>query len=228
MSDVSDKPPEVPPGRASGRVWAMRGLATLGSIVLLLGALAVWIDRIALDSSQWSDTSVKVLQDPTVQSTVATYMVDQLYNNVDVSGAIGSFLPAAACRSPLRWRRVCGSPPRRRRSARSRPNACRTAGASPTSAPTGSCCASSTTTRARGPWCSTCGRSSCRSKGRRRSSACPVSCPHYHPMPARSRSFARTALLREGRGSRAARGRELPGDPRGADLRGRGLSRPRP
>ena len=68
----------------------------LGTVVLVLGALAVWVDRVALDSSQWSDTSVKVLQDPTVQSTVATYMVDQLYDNVDVAGAIGSFLPAAA------------------------------------------------------------------------------------------------------------------------------------
>ena len=83
-------------GRSGGRVWAMRGLAILGTVVLVLGALAVWVDRVALDSSQWSDTSVKVLQDPTVQSTVATYMVDQLYDNVDVAGAIGSFLPAAA------------------------------------------------------------------------------------------------------------------------------------
>jgi hypothetical protein len=74
----------------------MRGLATLGAIVLILGALAVWVDRVALDPSQWSDTSVKVLQDETVQSSVATYLVDQLYNNVDVSGAIASFLPDAA------------------------------------------------------------------------------------------------------------------------------------
>jgi hypothetical protein len=83
-------------GHAGGRAWAMRGLAILGSVVLTLGALAVWVDRVALDSSQWSNTSVKVLQDPTVQSAVSSYMVDQLYANVDVAGAIGSFLPAAA------------------------------------------------------------------------------------------------------------------------------------
>ena len=88
--------PSETPGRSHGRVWAMRGLAVLGSIVLVLGALGVWIDRVALDSSQWSDTSVKVLQDPTVQSTVSTYMVDQLYANVDVTSAIESFLPDAA------------------------------------------------------------------------------------------------------------------------------------
>ena len=84
------------PGHSRGRTWAMRGLAVLGSIVLVLGALGVWVDRVALDSSQWSDTSVKVLQDPTVQSTVSTYMVDQLYANVDVASAIESFLPEAA------------------------------------------------------------------------------------------------------------------------------------
>ena len=95
------KPAPVPAAdgearHSRGRVWGMRGLAVLASIVLVLGALGVWIDRVALDSSQWSDTSVKVLQDPTVQSTVSTYMVDQLYANVDVASAIESFLPEAA------------------------------------------------------------------------------------------------------------------------------------
>ena len=51
-------------GHSGGWVWAMRGLATLGTVVLVLGALAVWVDRVALDSSQWSDTSVKVLRTP--------------------------------------------------------------------------------------------------------------------------------------------------------------------
>ncbi len=74
----------------------MRGLATLASLVLILGALAVWVNRTALDSSQWSDTSVKIIQDETVQSTLATYLVNQLYDNVDVATTIEGFLPDAA------------------------------------------------------------------------------------------------------------------------------------
>jgi hypothetical protein len=83
-------------GHSRGRTWAMRGLATLGCLVLILGALAIWVNRVALDSSQWSDTSVKIIQDPTVQSTLATYLVNQLYDNVDVAATIEGFLPDAA------------------------------------------------------------------------------------------------------------------------------------
>jgi hypothetical protein len=83
-------------GGSSGRMWAMRALATLGAIVLILGALAVWVNRVALDSSQWSDTSVKIIQNETVQSALATYLVNEVYNSVDVPAAIQSFLPAAA------------------------------------------------------------------------------------------------------------------------------------
>jgi hypothetical protein len=74
----------------------MRGLATLGGLVLVLGALAVWVNRVALDSSQWSDTSVKVIQNETVQSTLATYLVNQIYDNTDVAATIESFLPERA------------------------------------------------------------------------------------------------------------------------------------
>ena len=83
-------------GKVKRRTWAMRVLATLACLVMILGALAVWINRVALDSGQWSDTSVKVLQSETVQSTLATYMVNELYANVDVAGTIQEFLPDRA------------------------------------------------------------------------------------------------------------------------------------
>ena len=93
--EPADEPPAAK-GHSSGRTWAMRGLATLASLVLILGALAVWVNRVALDSSQWSDTSVKIIQNETVQSTLATYLVNELYDNVDVAATIESFLPDAA------------------------------------------------------------------------------------------------------------------------------------
>jgi hypothetical protein len=89
-------PPEPAKSHSSGRTWAMRGLATLAALVLILGALAVWVNRVALDSSQWSDTSVKILQNETVQETLATYMVNELYTNVDVAKTIQEFLPDRA------------------------------------------------------------------------------------------------------------------------------------
>ena len=104
MNTQAEQGPNTEPGDApgaakdhsSGRTWAMRGLATFAAIFLVLGALAVWVNRVALDSSQWSDTSVKIIQNETVQSTLATYLVNQLYDNVDVAATIEDFLPEAA------------------------------------------------------------------------------------------------------------------------------------
>ncbi len=101
MNTQAEQGPNTEPGDApaaakdhsKGRTWAMRGLATFAAIFLVLGALAVWVNRVALDSSQWSDTSVKIIQNDTVQSTLATYLVNQLYDNVDVAATIQDFLP---------------------------------------------------------------------------------------------------------------------------------------
>ena len=216
-------------GHSGGRAWAMRGLAILGTVVLILGALAVWVDRVALDSSQWSDTSVKVLQDPTVQSTVATYMVDQLYDNVDVADAIGSFLPAAA--KPLRLDPGRGPATARdeRGPARARierlQNRWRKANEK----------ANRQLLRvinddegrggggARPPSARPADRGRCDAVRRVRSAARAAGqCRPDHAAP------HGPALVRKGRGARAACDRELPRDPRRADLRRRGLGCPRP
>ena len=75
------------------RMWGMRGLVVLATLLLILGALGVWIRSVTLDPPTWSDTSGRILEDPTVQKTVATYLVDQLYANVDVAGQIRRVLP---------------------------------------------------------------------------------------------------------------------------------------
>ncbi len=74
----------------------MRGLVTLGAILLTVGALAVWVNRVALQTNTWTDTSGRVLADPVVQQTIATYMVNQLYDNVDVAGELRDALPPRA------------------------------------------------------------------------------------------------------------------------------------
>src|SRR5262249_26815397 len=75
------------------RLWGMRALVVLGCLLLVLGALAVWVKRVALDPGTWSDTSARALQNETVRQTLATYLVDQLYANVDVAGRIRTALP---------------------------------------------------------------------------------------------------------------------------------------
>src|SRR5690349_15121939 len=78
------------------RIWGMRGLAALGGILLILGTLAIWVKRVVLQTPTWTDTSTKILQDPTVQRTLSTFVADQVYANVDVAAQVRAVLPQQA------------------------------------------------------------------------------------------------------------------------------------
>ena len=87
---------DAPPRSGRGRLWGVRGLVVLASILLTAGALALWVGRVALDTPTWTDTSAKILQDPEVRQTLSTYLVDQLYTNVDIAGELRDALPPRA------------------------------------------------------------------------------------------------------------------------------------
>src|SRR5947209_4780071 len=61
--------------------------------MLCVAVFATWVNRVALDSATWSDTSTKALQQPAVRSALSAYLVDQLYTNVDVPAALSQALP---------------------------------------------------------------------------------------------------------------------------------------
>lgn len=71
-------------------IWALIVVAAL----LLAGTtMSVWVKRQALDTDNWVTAADEVLEDPEVQATLATYIVDQLYANVDVQGFFADQLP---------------------------------------------------------------------------------------------------------------------------------------
>ncbi len=80
-------------GNSRRRKLALGVLVFLGSLMLCVAIFATWVDRVALDSTAWSDTSTKALQQPAVQTAVSEYLVDQLYTNVDVPAALSQALP---------------------------------------------------------------------------------------------------------------------------------------
>jgi Short C-terminal domain len=92
----SDVPP--PSGGASARKKGHRvlvpALLVLATIVGIAGAFAVWVNRQALNTSNWAATSGKILDDKRVQDAVSAYMVRELFTNVDVPGALQKTLPA--------------------------------------------------------------------------------------------------------------------------------------
>ena len=54
----------------------------------------LWINRQVLDNDNWRKTSADLIADPAVQNTLSTYLVDQLYEKVDVPGAFEEQLPS--------------------------------------------------------------------------------------------------------------------------------------
>lgn len=71
-------------------VWA---LVVLASILLLVSVLTTWVKRQMLDNTAWNKATTQVIQDPKVQSAIATYTINTLYANVNVGQALSDRLP---------------------------------------------------------------------------------------------------------------------------------------
>ncbi len=83
------------PGRPTGaphRKLAIT-LLVLSGFVGFFAMFAVWAKRQALETDTWVTTSGKLLDNSEVRSALSTYLVDQLYDNVDVESELKSQLP---------------------------------------------------------------------------------------------------------------------------------------
>jgi hypothetical protein len=76
-----------------GRRRFVKGLIVLGSFLAFLSVFAIWTERQALNTDDWVDTSGRLIQNETIRETLGDYLVDQLYENVDVEKAVSKKLP---------------------------------------------------------------------------------------------------------------------------------------
>jgi hypothetical protein len=79
-----------------GRIAAVRTLVILGTILFFIAALAIWVNRLALDTDTYVATSDELLQDDEVRAALAATLTDKLYSSVDVAGQLRAVLPPAA------------------------------------------------------------------------------------------------------------------------------------
>jgi hypothetical protein len=68
-------------------------LIILGSILAFLSVFGIWIERQALNTDDWVATSGKLLQNQKIRTAVGNYLVDQLYENVDVRKELEKIFP---------------------------------------------------------------------------------------------------------------------------------------
>ena len=88
-------------------IWT---LVVLASVIALIGTVTLWVNRQMLDDNSWRKASEDVITDPEIKNALSVFLVNQLYDNIDVSAAIADRLPenakqaastiAAALRTP--------------------------------------------------------------------------------------------------------------------------------
>lgn len=76
-----------------GRRYAVRTLLVLGTIIGIVALLAVWVNRQALNADNWANTSSSLLENKEVRTQVSNYVVDQVYQNVNVTTELEKVLP---------------------------------------------------------------------------------------------------------------------------------------
>lgn len=88
---------EAPSGAPRHRHRFLVGaLFTLATIVGIAAVLAVWVNRQALNTDNWTKTSSRILADKDVKAALSGYLVTELFDSADVHAALQQKLPAQA------------------------------------------------------------------------------------------------------------------------------------
>src|SRR3954464_11381496 len=78
-------------GRRRALVWT---LIVLASLIGLGSILTTWVHRQVLDNQSWTDASARLIENPEVQDALSVFLVNELYDNVDVAAGLQQRLPA--------------------------------------------------------------------------------------------------------------------------------------
>jgi hypothetical protein len=80
---------------AAWRRWTPWLLIVIAFVIALVSALNIWVKRQALSDHNWANASSKLLENEDIRNAISVYLVDQLYDNVDVAKALEERLPPA-------------------------------------------------------------------------------------------------------------------------------------
>jgi hypothetical protein len=86
LEDTEPTEPQPSPGRAHRRLALV--LILLASLLAFLAIFALWANRQLLNTDNWTETSSELLENDAIRTQVASFLVDELYTNVDVKGEV--------------------------------------------------------------------------------------------------------------------------------------------
>ena len=73
--------------------WVIGGLVVLATVVAVWSALNIWLDGQLLDTDQWTESSVELLENDEVRDALSVFLVNEVYERVDVAGELANRLP---------------------------------------------------------------------------------------------------------------------------------------
>src|SRR5215213_7048048 len=110
-ASATSEPPPTPTAMSRRRRMVVWGLIVAATTIGIASVLTTWVHRQVLDNDSWRKASAELVQDPAVRDAVSVYVVNELYDNVDLPAALGERLPpnlaplagpaVAAARDPL-------------------------------------------------------------------------------------------------------------------------------
>jgi hypothetical protein len=68
-------------------------LLILATLVGFVGTFAIWANRQALNTGNWTRTSARLLANKKIDDALGVYLVSQLFQGVDVAGDLRHLLP---------------------------------------------------------------------------------------------------------------------------------------
>lgn len=71
-------------------------LLVVASVLTFVAIFSFWVNRQAMNTDNWVDTSGELLENEEIQTQLATFLVAQLYANVDVEAELRAALPPEA------------------------------------------------------------------------------------------------------------------------------------
>jgi hypothetical protein len=94
MADQSSaETAEAPTAKPHRHRWLIGAVFALATIIGAVAVLAVWTNRQALNTDNWTSTSSRLLADKKIQTALSAYLVNELFTSVDVQAALQAKLP---------------------------------------------------------------------------------------------------------------------------------------
>ena len=77
----------------SGHPRIVAALLLVGTLLAFLAVFSIWVNRQALNTDNWVDTSGKLLRNEEIRTQLSSYLADELFANVDVQAELEKTFP---------------------------------------------------------------------------------------------------------------------------------------